>query len=207
MSSTPAARPPAGWVVQFDNPETSHRNTGLIMTSIGLVCMSAIMLLRLYTKSILFRLFAIDDGELSRNITRVLYTKDNVQSSPYYHLCVKSSPYRFTSAETCLDDFRHLARLLHLWVSSAHETEPLLIVSDLWASKLLGVSEAMHANKSTMITYVEPGTTDSYLESHGARIQQVQQPAIGIECDIHSHGFTCENSIVALVPQALARSL
>lgn len=63
MSSTPAAQPPAGWVVQFDDPKTSHRNTGIIMTSVGLVCMSAIMLLRLYTKTILFRLFAIDDGE------------------------------------------------------------------------------------------------------------------------------------------------
>lgn len=64
MSSTiPAAAPPAGVVANFTDPETSHRELGIALTSVGMALMSTIMILRVYTKTVLISLFGIDDSE------------------------------------------------------------------------------------------------------------------------------------------------
>lgn len=63
MSSTPAAQPPEGQVANFDNPETSYRIVGMVLAIVGMVIMSSIMILRMYTKTILIHLFGIDDGK------------------------------------------------------------------------------------------------------------------------------------------------
>ncbi|CZT23557.1 uncharacterized protein RCC_09271 [Ramularia collo-cygni] len=61
MSSTPAAPPPAGVTANFTNPETTHRVFGLVITGVGLSLMTAIMILRMYTKTVMVRLFGIED--------------------------------------------------------------------------------------------------------------------------------------------------
>lgn len=76
--SSPAASPPAGQTANFADPETTHRETGLTLAGVGMLIMTSIMLLRLYTKIHMFRLFGIDDGQSCRKWLTKYQAKTNL---------------------------------------------------------------------------------------------------------------------------------
>ncbi|KAI5367842.1 hypothetical protein Slin15195_G029750 [Septoria linicola] len=61
LTKVPAASAPDGYKANFDDPETRHREAGMIISVVGMVLSTAFILLRVYTKTYLARLWGIDD--------------------------------------------------------------------------------------------------------------------------------------------------
>ncbi|KXT08850.1 hypothetical protein AC579_1482, partial [Pseudocercospora musae] len=61
LSHVPAAAAPPGYEVDFSNPKTKHNGAGIIISIVGMVLSTLFILLRVYTKTFLARMFGIDD--------------------------------------------------------------------------------------------------------------------------------------------------
>ena len=61
LSKVPAATAPEGYTVNFDDPQTTQRNVGMIISIVGMALSTLFILLRVYTKAYLARLWGIDD--------------------------------------------------------------------------------------------------------------------------------------------------
>lgn len=78
LTRVPAAPAPDGYTANFDDPETKHREAGMIISIVGMVLSTAFILLRVYTKTYLARLWGIDDVAMILAWVWLIYQKRGI---------------------------------------------------------------------------------------------------------------------------------
>ena len=61
LANTPAASAPPGMASNLENPQTKPTQAGIVLAILGMCVATLFLIVRVYTKAVLARLFGLDD--------------------------------------------------------------------------------------------------------------------------------------------------